>query len=95
MLKMMNVGRESSVIACYFKNAHDFGVNAQLFLSSEYEFSHEAYFPGDRKRLTKQQAYCVYGPIYYLCFSFLIGHILNDGIFYHAVFNKYLEIFKG
>lgn len=64
MLEMTNVERESSVIACYFKNSHDFGVNAQLFLSSEYEFSHEAYFPGDRKRLTKQQAYCVYGPIH-------------------------------
>ena len=49
MLEMTNVERESSVIACYFKNSHDFGVNAQLFLSSEYEFSHEAYFPGDYK----------------------------------------------
>ena len=49
---------------CMLLYAHDFGVNAQLFLSSEYEFSHEAYFPGDRKRLTKQQAYCVYGPIH-------------------------------
>ena len=35
MLEMMNVERESSVIACYFKNSHHFGVNAQLFLSSD------------------------------------------------------------